>query len=151
MADSASGAGSASAVAACEALFRAQVGVMRRLAADFTTQQMCFNEYDVLFNISRQPQRRIRLRDLNQHVLLTQPSVSRLIDRLAAKGYVCKVPDPGDGRGTIVAMTEEGLATFRRVAFAHVESIDRHLSGALAPAELEELRGLCEKLQQGLA
>ncbi|MFD3443192.1 MarR family winged helix-turn-helix transcriptional regulator [Microbacteriaceae bacterium 4G12] len=143
-------ADSAGAVAAWEALFRAQVGVMRRLAADFPTQQMSFNEYDVLFNISRQPERRIRLRNLNQHVLLTQPSVSRLIDRLAAKGYVCKLPDPGDGRGTIVAMTDEGLTAFRQVAFQHVESIDRHLSGALDTEELEELRGLCEKLQQGL-
>jgi DNA-binding MarR family transcriptional regulator len=142
---------SASAVAAWEALFRAQVGVMRLLTADFPSQQMSFNEYDVLLNISRRPERRIRLRDLNQNVLLTQPSVSRLIDRLAAKGWVCKVPDPGDGRGTIVAMTDEGLAMFRRVAFEHVESIDRHLSGALDPAELEELRGLCEKLQRGLA
>ncbi len=144
-------ADSAGAVAAWEALFRAQVGVMRRLAADFPTQQMSFNEYDVLFNISRQPERRIRLRNLNQHVLLTQPSVSRLIDRLAAKGYVCKLPDPGDGRGTIVAMTDEGHAAFRAVAFQHVESIDRHLSGALDAAQLEELRGLCEKLQQGLS
>jgi DNA-binding MarR family transcriptional regulator len=144
-------ADSAGAVAAWEALFRAQVGVMRRLAADFPSQRMSFNEYDVLFNISRQPERRIRLRDLNQNVLLTQPSVSRLIDRLAAKGFVCKLPDPGDGRGTIVAMTEEGLAAFRQVAFEHVESIDRHLSGALGPDELEELRGLCEKLQRGLA
>ena len=144
-------ADSAGAVAAWEALFRAQVGVMRRLTADFPTQQMSFNEYDVLFNISRQPERRIRLRDLNQHVLLTQPSVSRLIDRLAAKGYVCKLPDPGDGRGTIVAMTDEGQAAFRSVAFQHVESIDRHLTGALGPAELEELRALCEKLRQGLS
>ncbi|WP_240605881.1 MarR family winged helix-turn-helix transcriptional regulator [Planctomonas deserti] len=143
-------ADSAGAVAAWEALFRAQVGIMRRLAADFPTQQMSFNEYDVLFNISRQPDRRIRLRNLNQHVLLTQPSVSRLIDRLAAKGYVCKLPDPGDGRGTIVAMTDDGLTAFRQVAFQHVESIDRHLGGALDAEELEELRGLCEKLQQGL-
>jgi DNA-binding MarR family transcriptional regulator len=141
---------SASAVAAWEALFRAQVGVMRRLASEFPSQRMSFNEYDVLFNISRQPERRIRLRDLNQHVLLTQPSVSRLIDRLAAKGYVCKLPDPGDGRGTLVAMTEEGQAVFRQVAIEHVRAIDRQLSRALDPDELEELRRLCEKLQRGL-
>ena len=141
---------SADAVAAWEALFRAQVGVMRRLATDFPSQRMSFNEYDVLFNISRQPERRIRLRDLNQNVLLTQPSVSRLIDRLAAKGYVCKLPDPGDGRGTLVAMTEKGQAEFREVALEHVASIDLHLSGALDPEELEELRRLCEKLQRGL-
>jgi len=141
---------SAGAVTAWEALFRAQVGVMRRLATDFPSQRMSFNEYDVLFNISRQPERRIRLRDLNQNVLLTQPSVSRLIDRLATKGYVCKLPDPGDGRGTLVALTEKGQVEFREVALEHVASIDHHLSAALDPEELEQLRRLCEKLQRGL-
>ncbi len=76
----------ADAVRAWESLFRAQVSVMRRLPAEFPSRELSFNEYDVLFNITRQPEGRLRLRDLNHHVLLTQPSVSRLIDRLVVRG-----------------------------------------------------------------
>src|SRR3954463_1542393 len=111
-----------SAVAAWESLFRAQVAVMRTLAAEFPTRDISFNEYDVLFNLSRQPNRELRLRDLNKHVLLTQPSVSRLVDRLVARQLVVKESDPGDGRGTIVCLTEAGNELFRRVAVVHAES-----------------------------
>ena len=74
----------ATAVAAWEALFRAQVQVMRNLNAEFPGGEISFNEYDVCFNLSTQPGRRSRMRDLTGHLLLTQPSVSRLVDRLAA-------------------------------------------------------------------
>lgn len=138
----------AAAVGAWESLFRAQVSVMRNLAAEFPTGEISFNEYDVLFNISRQPDSRLRLRDLNHHVLLTQPSVSRLVDRLAAKGLVHKEPDPGDGRGTLVHLTDEGQSVFRRVALTHVDSIVNRVGGALDPDELGQLQALCDKLRQ---
>ena len=97
------------AVSAWESLFRAQVSVMRSLAAEFPTKDISFNEYDVLFNLSRQPDRRLRLRELNKHVLLTQPSVSRLVDRLVARGLVAKCPDPDDEHVTLILMTDTGI------------------------------------------
>jgi DNA-binding MarR family transcriptional regulator len=81
------------AVVAWEALFRAQVSVVRYLTAEFPTGEISLNEYDVLFNLSTQPGRQLRLKDLNRHLLLTQPSVSRLVDRLAARGYLAKTHD----------------------------------------------------------
>ena len=53
------------AVAAWESLFRAQVAIMRSLAEEFPSREISFNEYDVMFNLSRQADRSIRLRDLN--------------------------------------------------------------------------------------
>ncbi len=123
---------------------------MRALAAEFPSEILSLNEYDVLFNITRAPARRLRLKDLNRSVLITQPSVSRLVDRLAARGLVTKTPDPDDGRGTIVAITEEGFALFRRVAFTHMEAIDRHVGHALDDRELRELIELCDRLRLGV-
>ena len=82
---------------------------MRALAAEFPSDVISLNEYDVLFNITRAPGRRLRLKDLNRSVLITQPSVSRLVDRLASRGLVSKTHDPDDGRGTIVAHHRRGL------------------------------------------
>lgn len=137
-------------VAAWESLFRAQVTIMRALAAEFPSEIVSLNEYDVLFNISRAPNRRLRLKDLNRSVLITQPSVSRLVDRLAARGLVVKTPDPEDGRGTIVAITEEGFALFRRVAFTHMDAISRHVGDALDEQELRELIALCDRLRRSI-
>lgn len=43
------------AVNAWESLFRAQVTVMRSLAGSFPSHEISLNEYDVLFNLSREP------------------------------------------------------------------------------------------------
>ena len=139
------------AVDAWEALFRAQVSVLRQLNLEFPTEELSFNEYDVLFNLSRQPGRKLRLRDLNKHLLLTQPSVSRLVDRLVERRFVTKESDPGDGRGTVVCLTDAGNELFRRVAVIHAESIRRRVGGALSASELEQLTVLTDKLRLGSA
>jgi Transcriptional regulators len=134
------------AVGAWESLFRAQVSVMRQLASEFPTKDVSLNEYDVLFNLSRQPDRTLRLRDLNRHVLLTQPSVSRLIDRLVARGLVSKCPEPTDARGAEVRMTDAGFDLFRRVAVQHMAAIAARVGGTLEADELRLLTELCDKL-----
>jgi len=135
------------AVTAWEALFRAQVSVLRQLNAEFPTGEITFTEYDVLFNLSRQPDRQLRIRDLNKHLLLSQPSVSRLVDRLASKGYVSKESDPGDGRGTVARLTDSGFELFLRVAVQHADSIQRRVGSALTLEELETLTRICDKLR----
>jgi DNA-binding MarR family transcriptional regulator len=137
------------AVDAWESLFRAQVSVLRQLNSEFPSGELSFNEYDVLFNLARQPERRLRIRDLNRHLLLTQPSVSRLVDRLVHRELVTKESDPGDGRGTIVQLTDEGFALFRRVAVVHAESIRNRVGGTLDADELRQLTVLTEKLRLG--
>ncbi|AZZ57525.1 MarR family winged helix-turn-helix transcriptional regulator [Rathayibacter iranicus] len=124
---------------------------MRALSAEFPSREISLNEYDVLFNLTRQPERRARLRDLNKHVLLTQPSVSRLIDRLVARGYVEKSEDPSDARGTLIAITDAGYALFRRVALTHMDTISQQVGGALNEDELRQLTALCDKLRHGIA
>lgn len=135
------------AVDAWEALYRAQVAVLRQLRAEFPDQGTSITEYDVLFNLSRQPGRALRIRDLNKHLLLTQPSVSRLLDRLAARGFVTKSGDPDDARGTVVTLTEAGYDEFRRVGARHSRSIAQKMS-ALTPDELQSLTEITDKLRR---
>ena len=134
-------------VEAWESLFRAQVSIMRELRGEFASNSMSMNEYDVLFNLARCPGRSQRIRDLNRNLLLTQPSVSRLIDRLAARGLVTKRADPGDARGIVVALTDDGFDLFRQVAVAHSASISRIMTNALPPEQLEQLQRITEALR----
>jgi DNA-binding MarR family transcriptional regulator len=137
---------SSAAVAAWEALFRAQVAVVRELGREFPADDISFNEYDVLFNLSRQQGHALRIRDLSKHLLLTQPSVSRMVDRLVTKGLVRKESAPGDGRGTFVRLTDDGYSLYRRVAVMHAKSIERLLGAALETDDLKTLRALTEKV-----
>jgi len=137
------------AVTAWEALFRAQVSVIRYLNNDFPTGELSLNEYDVLFNLSRQPSRQIRIRGLTEHLLVTQPSISRMVDRLASRGLVEKIDDPTDARGVIVRLTDHGFDSFRRVAQGHMNSIHQRVGDTLSNDELRTLTALCDKLRLG--
>ncbi|WP_374946334.1 MarR family winged helix-turn-helix transcriptional regulator [Agreia sp.] len=136
----------ASPVAAWESLFRAQVAVMRQIASEFPSDLISLNEYDVLFTLTRCENRTVRIRELNENVLLTQPSISRLIDRLFARGLVTKLTDPSDGRGTLVALTDAGHALYREAAQVHGRSITSRMTTALTPDELTDLARLTRKL-----
>ena len=136
-----------SAVTAWEALFRAQVTILRHLGSDFPVNDLSFNEYDVVFNLSQQPGRRARLRSLNELLLISQPSISRLVDRLVTRGIVTKAEDPHDARGVLVELTDEGYRTFVAVARLHMERIEARVGGVLTPEELSTLTALCTKLR----
>lgn len=140
---------SAIAVAAWEALFRAQVRVMRTLSAEFPVGEITLNDYDVLFTLSRASEHRLRIRDLGENLLISQPSVSRLVDRLAGRGMVEKSADPGDRRGIVVSLTEAGFAAFRRAAVRHMESIGQRVGSSLSDEELLQLTELCDRLRLG--
>ena len=135
-----------SAVDAWESLYRAQVTVFRQLRDDFPTGEVTLTEYDVLFNLYRQPDRRARIRDLTPQLLLSQPSVSRLIERLAGRGLVERSGDPNDARGTLVALTAQGVEVFRRVGAEHSAWIAERMS-VLDPDELHLLTELTTKLR----
>ncbi|HWH25346.1 MAG TPA: MarR family transcriptional regulator [Pseudolysinimonas sp.] len=134
------------AVDAWESLYRAQVAVLRQLRAEFPGDEVSLVEYDVLFNLFRQPDRRARIRDLTPQLLLSQPSVSRLIDRLATRGLVERTPDPDDARGTQVALTPDGVEVFRRVGTQHSRWIAERMS-VLDPDDLRELTRITHALR----
>jgi DNA-binding MarR family transcriptional regulator len=134
------------AVNAWESLYRAQVTVFRQLRDEFPSGEVTLTEYDVLFNLYRQPQRRARIRDLTPQLLLSQPSVSRLIERLAGRGLVERSGDPSDARGTLVALTESGVEVFRRVGAQHSAWIAERMS-VLTAAELQALTEVTTKLR----
>jgi hypothetical protein len=76
------------AAEAWESLFRTQVALMRRFESDGDFAPLRPREYDVLFTLSLAGGRRLRLRDLNDQVFMTQPSLSRMVDRLEGRGLV---------------------------------------------------------------
>jgi DNA-binding MarR family transcriptional regulator len=138
------------AVDAWEALYRAQVAVFRQLRSEFPDGDISLTEYDVLFNLYRQPERRARIRDLTPQLLLSQPSVSRMIDRLQARGFVDRVPDATDARGALVGLTPSGVEVFRRVGAQHSAWIADRMS-VLGAADLRTLTELSDRVRRGPA
>ena len=133
--------------AAWESLFRAQVSVMRKLQKLPEFKQLSTREYDVLFNLSRCPSGSSRLSDLNQHLLISQPSLSRMADRLEAKGLVARQPDPTDQRAVLFTLTEAGAKLQREIGREHVKGIHALIGEALTAEEFAVLERLTAKLR----
>lgn len=133
-----------------ESLFRAQVSVMRRLQRDPEFKELTMREYDVLFNLSRCPTGWTRLNELNEHLLISQPSLSRMMDRLEGKGLVQRRPALNDQRGVELSLTDEGRAVQKRLGRIHVRGIHELLAPSLSPEELVQLKALTDKLLAGL-
>jgi DNA-binding MarR family transcriptional regulator len=88
----------------------------------------------------------VRLGELHRHVLLSQPALSRLVDRLVGRGLIQRWPDPADGHGVRLSLTGAGRDKQREVGRRHARSVARAATAELSPAELGELAALCWKL-----
>jgi DNA-binding MarR family transcriptional regulator len=135
------------AIDAWESLFRAQHEVFGDLSDDFQDDSLNQGEYDVLLTVTRGENMTARLRDITANMLISQPSVSRLVDRMVVRGLISKCADPDDGRGSLVKATDAGAALFRRVASAHGRAIAERMS-LLSDDELQQLRELTAKLRK---
>ncbi|MHA7262715.1 MarR family winged helix-turn-helix transcriptional regulator [Arthrobacter sp. TMN-37] len=135
---------------AWESLFRAQVAVMKILRQDEAFKQLSIRDYDVLFNLSRCETGWARLNELNANLLISQPSLSRMIERLEAKGLIQRRPAEHDHRGVEVSLTEEGRALQKRIGTSHVRVIQETLGPVLNVEELEQLRRLTAKISSGV-
>ncbi|WP_137842968.1 MarR family transcriptional regulator [Microbacterium sp. 2FI] len=134
------------AIDAWESLFRAQHEVFDEIKGDFD-ETLTQAEYDVLLTVTRGADQTARLRDVTANMLISQPSVSRLVDRMAQRGLIAKCADPDDGRGALVRATDEGASLFRKVATLHGRAIAERMS-SLTDAELAQLRDLTAKLRK---
>lgn len=134
------------ALDAWEGLFRAQHALFLAMAADFENTPITQAEYDVLLTVTRAPNMTARLRDVTTNMLISQPSVSRLVDRMVSRGLLTKTSDPEDGRGAVLTATDAGARSFREVAIAHSRAMTDRMS-PLSDEELCELRKLTDKLR----
>jgi DNA-binding MarR family transcriptional regulator len=130
---------------AWEALLSAHAVLMKQFAAQDTWDGISMREYDVLYTLSKCPEP-ARISELNRHVLLSQPALSRLVDRLAERGLVERQPDSADGRGVRLALTAAGRDLQLEVGRRHARSVARAVNATLAPGEYRQLEALCRKL-----
>ena len=120
--------------------------IMRRFAEEpvWRENRLSMREYDVLYTLAK-CEAPARLGELQQGVLLSQPALSRLVDRLEARGLVARSSDQTDGRAVRVTLTPAGRELQQTVGRSHARSVERELR-ALTPDDQRELKRLVTKL-----
>jgi DNA-binding MarR family transcriptional regulator len=77
------------------------------------------SSYEVLLFLAEAPDRRLRMSEIAERVLLSRSGLTRLVDRLVALGFVTRCAVEGDGRGAFAELTDAGLEAFRVAQRTH--------------------------------
>ncbi|WKD57854.1 MarR family protein [Corynebacterium capitovis DSM 44611] len=101
-------------------------------------------EFAVLVELSEAEDREMRLRDLCSCLDWDRSRTSHQVTRMEKRGLVTKCKSPGDARGVLVSLTDEGLARLEMAAPEHVESVRRVVFDHLDSADVPVLRRFLE-------
>jgi len=129
---------------AWEGVLTAHAVFMRQFARTDVWSGASMREYDVLYTLSKCDEGQ-RLSDLQEHVLLSQPALSRLVDRLVDRGLVSRCEDPVDGRAVRVSLTPEGAQIQHEIGRRHAADVADAMA-ALTDDEQRQLASLTAKL-----
>src|SRR5688500_11194429 len=136
-----------SRLAAWSTFLRAHARVVRELERELQADQdLALTDYDVLVQLAAADDRRMRMSDLADRLLLSRSGVTRLVDRLVAEGLVERVSCDTDRRGLWAALTDAGLARLRSAAPTHLRGVSEHFLDRLSPDELAAMRGILARL-----
>ncbi len=131
----------------CEA---AEIVLKDRLAPLFSAHGLQRGEFDVLATLRRAGgDFALTPTDLYETAMVSSGGMTARIDRLEKMALVERRPHPSDRRGTLVALTDEGLALLDRILPLHIDN-ERSLLAALDGEEQQTLNGLLAKLLVGL-
>lgn len=132
-----------------ETLLQVHAVMMRRFDNEGTWTEVSMREYDVLYALSKSDEP-LRPGDLTDHVLLSQPALSRLVGRLVDRGLVARDFDDADRRSVRLSLTEAGRHIQRRVGRAHARSVAAAMGSALEHTEMAALQQLLDQLSKQL-
>jgi DNA-binding MarR family transcriptional regulator len=123
---------------AWESLLTVHATFMKSFAAEPIWGEVSMKEYDVLYALTK-ADGPVRLTDLHRRVLLSQPALSRMVDRLVARGLVERCEDAGDRRVVRLALTEAGRSRQREVGAAHARDVTIAMTQTVSDSDLEDL------------
>ncbi|MFY9944521.1 MAG: MarR family transcriptional regulator [Exiguobacterium chiriqhucha] len=98
--------------------------VVKQEVAEYGLNPTEFSVLELLYHKGDQP-----IQTIGKKVLLTSGSMTYIVDRLEAKGYLIRKACPRDRRVTYVALTEEGQALMSRIFPAHEQRMDELFDG----------------------
>jgi DNA-binding MarR family transcriptional regulator len=134
------------ALAAWRSFLGAHAHLTRRINRDLAAAGLPdLGWYDLLWAIYRQPDRRLRVKDLAEEVVLSPTAMSRFVDRVAAAGYVRRDVDPHDRRALRVAITDEGIDVLRSMWPVYERAIEEHFAAHLGRSA-PRLRSIFERV-----
>ncbi|MFE4085979.1 MarR family winged helix-turn-helix transcriptional regulator [Streptomyces sp. YIM B13502] len=131
---------------AWRAFRRMAIAVQTRTVQDLAAHGLSEPDYEVLSTLSERPEGTSTLHEQAAKMGWSRSRLSRHATRMEARDLIRRAPDPADGRGCLLVLTETGWDTLRQAAPTHLDSVRRHFVDRLEPEELAALGRIAEKI-----
>jgi DNA-binding MarR family transcriptional regulator len=139
-------------LAAWRGMLRVHSALVKALDAELLAEHdLPLTSYEVLINLQAAPQRRRRMAELAEGVLLSRSGMTRLVDRLEREGLIERDACTSDGRGMFAVLTDAGEALLDRARRTHLDGVRERFLRHFSQDELEQLAGLWDRVLPGSA
>lgn len=133
-------------VAAWQSLLKAHATLVRRLGTDLEAQTgLSLTDFDVLAQLAGAGGE-LRITELAVRALISGSGMTRRVAHLADRGLVSRVNTGVNGRGVIVALTDDGLARLLETAPVHARGVRELFVAQLDDQELAALQSALDKV-----
>lgn len=140
---------SPSVIRAWVRLMRAQRLVLAAIEQDLKAAGLPpLGWYDVLLELVRVEDGRLRPYEIEERTLLAQHNLSRLLDRMEKDDLVRREAFADDGRGRWVVISEAGHAMQSRMWSVYGAAIQKHLGAKLDGTRADQLADLLALLSR---
>lgn len=134
-------------LAAWRALLTAQARLVPAIERELEAGGvMSLTWYDALLTLYEAPDRRLRMNELAEAVVLSPSGLTRLVDRLEAEGLLRREACGEDRRCQYAVITRKGLAGLRETWPVYAKAIAKHFGDRLDDGEIEALRGALSRV-----
>jgi len=131
---------------AWRSLLRAHATLMRQLDTDLERETgLALADFDVLAQLAL-AHGALRMTELADRALISRSGMSRRVARLADQGLVRRAKADTDGRGTVVAITDTGIARLAETAPVHLRGVSKLFVEQLNDQELALLERALNKV-----
>lgn len=126
---------------------RTHARVVRELERELQSEQhLALTDYDVLVQLAAAGDRRLRMSELADALLLSRSGATRLIDRLVTDGLVERVTCESDRRGQWASLTDAGHQRLRRASPTHLRGVAEHFLDRLPPDDLATMERMLDRV-----
>jgi DNA-binding MarR family transcriptional regulator len=77
-------------------------------------------------------------------------AISKMVDRLEARGWAARLPNPADGRSSLISLTADGAALVAEAERTFRDLLGELVSPAVSASEVESARATLAALRRSL-
>jgi len=139
-------------LAAWRGLLRVHTALVKALDAELSAvHDLPLSSYEVLITLESAPNRKRRMAELADSVLLSRSGMTRLVDRLERDGLLVRDTCTDDGRGCFAVLTDKGADLLERARPTHLEGVRQRFLTHFSQDELQRFAGAWERVLPGAA